>query len=419
MDRNFTNQFFSTPLLQPKHYFLLFLVWPFMAFIAALANYSQKEAKKVVYFFLIYYGLTFVIIDESVDAARYALMLKATAALPFSDFFKIVGGIYSSDTSVDIVQPLITFIVSRFTDNYGILFAVYAALFGYFYLKSIDLLHNRYKEDQGWNSFIQMAFFTLILPITTINGFRMWTAAWIFFYGAYHVILNRDPRYFLITLGSCLVHFSFLSVNAILVIYYFAGNRNFIYFPLAVVSFVLPKLIAPYIQLLSFRLGGGLQSRVNMYTNEYYIASIHQQSEQVAWFIQIGNDLLFYYLLFAIIVIQIWRRYAMKEKAEKNLFSFILLFLAFVNFGKNIPSLGARFQIVFFLFATLYLFLYMLKMPGGKLNLLTIIGLFPMALFAAIAFRQGSESINAWIFTPGFGLPQLVPGLSIAELLFH
>jgi len=42
-----------------------------------------------------------------------------------------------------------------------------------------------------------------------------------------------------------------------------------------------------------------------------------------------------------------------------------------------------------------------------------------MALYAAIAFRQGSVSINAWIFTPGFGLPLLVPGLSIADLLFH
>lgn len=419
MNKSSSNQLFRNQLIDSRHYLILFLLWPFLALITALTNYSQKEAKKIVYLFLIYYGLSFVIGNEGMDAARYASWLKATAALPFSDFFKIVGNLYSSDTSVDIIQPLITFIVSRFTGNYRILFAVYAGLFGFFYLKSINLLHNGYRENPGWNSVIYLIFFAVILPITSINGFRMWTAAWIFFYGAYHVIIHRDPKYLLITLGSSLVHFSFLSANVILLIYYFAGNRNLIYIPLAIASFVLPKLMTPIFQSISLRLGGALQSRYMGYSNEEYVLERQESLEQVNWFVTLSQDLIFYYLIIAVIFIYLVNRDLMKEKNEKNLFSFILLLLSFVNFSKAIPSFGSRFQILFLLFATLYVFLYFLKLPGNKLSLLAIAGLFPMALYAAVDFRIGSESINAWIFTPGLGLPLIVPGLSIADLLFH
>ena len=109
-------------------------------------NYSDKAAKKVVYIFLIYYGFAFFIGSDSLtDSARYSLLLKANAALPFRDFFKVIGGL-NSDTSIDIIDPLISFIVSRVTSQHSILFAVYAAIFGFFYLKSCNLLYNRYRE---------------------------------------------------------------------------------------------------------------------------------------------------------------------------------------------------------------------------------------------------------------------------------
>jgi len=89
-----------------------------------------------------------------------------------------------------------------------------------------------------------------------------------------------------------------------------------------------------------------------------------------------------------------------------------------VNFGKAIPSFGIRFQIVFFMFATLYVFMSVKKLPGNKIHGLTLLGLFPMILYAVVVFRQGSDSINAWIFMPGLGLPLFVPGLALSELLF-
>lgn len=408
----------ETSLSDVKNYFFLFIIWPFLSFILALINFSKKEARKVVYIFIVYFGLTFVNSNTAVDSYRYALSLKATSMLPFSDFFKIIGGLYS-DTSVDIIEPLISFLISRISSDAAIYFGVWAAFFGYFYLKSISLLYERCKINHGWNTIILLTFFAMIIPVTMISGVRMWTAAWIFFYGAFRAVTEKEFKFLFIALSSSLVHWSFITANLILVIYFFAGNRNVIFIPLALASFIVPRLAGSFFSALALKAGGGLQQRYSSYSSEAYINVIQESAAQSAWFMRIANDLVLYYLLFAVVIIQFKHRTIVKDKKEKNLFSFLILFLAFVNFGMPIPSFGERFMLVFFLFVTAYLLLYFSKLPGNKLYYLMILGIFPMFLYSLINFRIGSEHISAWLFSPCLGIPFLSPVLSLSEILFN
>lgn len=417
MNRNTLNNILSYYSSSYKYYLLLFIIWPFLSFLMAVSNFRQKEARRIIYIFFIYYGLTYYIYWWGIDAFVYAYRLEANAKLPFSRFFEIVGGLYS-DTSVDIIEPLISFIVSRFTDSYPYLFAVYAAFFGFFYIKSINLVHPRILDNSNWNTKIFMFFFAVILPITSINAFRMWTAAWVFFFGAYHVILFRDYRFFLLSLGACLVHWSFLLANAVLVIYFIAGNRNFIYAPLALVSFVMPNLLVPVFSSLSMGLGGSLGNRYSGYTNEDYSSLYYESWEQASWYLTLGKDLIFYFLVIMLFVILLFYRDMMQEKSEKNLLSFLFLFLAFVNFGVALPNFAHRFKIVFMIFATLYIILFQIKLSDKRLNMVSIFGVLPVALYTILEFRLASEYINAWIILPGFGIPFLVPGSTLYEVLF-
>jgi hypothetical protein len=400
-----------------KYYLYLFIIWPFLAFLLALGNYSQKGARRVVYFFLIYYGLTFVNSSEGVDAYNYILTFQQNARLPFSAFFDVVGGLYSG-TSIDLVEPLISFFVSRFTTFHGAYFAVWAAIFGFFYLKSVNLIYDRYQLNPGWNTMIPMAFFALILPISSINGVRMWTAAWIFFYGAYHVILYRDKRYLVLAMAASLVHWSFFSANAILLIYAFVGNRNYIYLPLALISFVASDIFFGFFGTLASWLGGSIQGRFEGYASVGNMMVEQISRENASWFILLGNDLIFYYLLFVILIIQINTWYLEKDGKMKNLYSFLLIFLAFVNFGKPIPTFGLRFQIVFMIFATLYLFLYYARIKTERIQVLVLLGLLPMMLKLALTFRLASHSISLYLFTPGLGFPLLAPAKSLYDILF-
>jgi hypothetical protein len=403
-----------------KYYFLLFIIWPFGAFLLALTDFKHQVARNVIYFFLVYYGATIAIDPNSyMDAVRYGLKLQANSKLPFSHLYEIIGSFYKTDDTMDIVEQLLSFLLSRITSDQRVLFAAFAAIFGFFYLKSINLLHKEYLKRPSWNALIFLAFFSLLLTVTSINGFRMWTAAWVFIYGAYHVVLKRDTRYFIVALSAILVHWSFVSLNFILVIYYFVGNRDKIYIPLAIASFIIPHLIAPLLAFISLQLGGGFQSRYDMYSDEEYVLGRQEAFEQTAWFMRFGTEIVLYYLVSAIAFIKFKYSHLMQGNSERNLFSFNLLLLTFVNFGKIVPSLGSRFQLLFFLFATMYVFLFFTKYQVKKVSLITLIGLFPMLLNTAIVFRQGSDTINAWLFTPGLGVPLLVPPLSLANLLFN
>ncbi|WP_430934258.1 EpsG family protein [Saccharicrinis sp. 156] len=406
----------GTRSIDRRYLYGLFFLWPFLGFMSAVANYNSKDAKRIVYLFVIYYGFSYVIGNQFMDSSTYIDRFLYNGTLPFSELFKLVGGLYSSEDTVDIVEPLISFIVSRFTNHHSFLFAAYAALFGYFYLKSINLLYEDYRLNSGWNAKIFLVFFVCILSVNTINGVRMWTAAWVFFYGAYHVVLYKDKRYIILSLAACLVHWSYITANAVLIGYMLAGNKNIIYIPLALASFVVPNILTPYLGSVS--VSGSIQNRVNNYTNQEYIQGVSEHAQHEPWFITLGNEMIFYYLVVAITIIYLYNR-KKSLPAEKNLFSFILLFISFVNFGGGIPSLGNRFKMIFLLFGTLYVFLFSLRMHDRKIHPLTITGLFPMALYVAVQFRIGSEVINSWLFLPGLGLAVFAPGISLAELLFY
>jgi len=375
-------------------YLILFIIWPFLALVLALANYKDRDARKVVYFYLVYFGLTFVAVHRYMDAGRYIQTFQMYSTLPFKEFFKILGGFYSDDASLDIIEPFIAFVVSRFTQSYHILFAAFAALFAFFYLKSFNLLYERYREKPDLNAWVFMVFFIIVIPVTTINAPRMWIAAWIFFYGAYHAIVYRKPGYLLMALAACLMHWSFITVNVLLIAYFFAGNRNLIYTPLAIASFFVPQVVYPLFESASMFIGGPVETRYSNYTSESYSEVVQDLAAQSSWFLVLNRNLIFYYFIFAVVMIRVFRRDLMRGKMEENWYSFLLLLFSMVNFGRALPAFGYRMQTIFILFAAVYVFFYFSNLAAERLKFITLVGLFPMLLYTFVEFRIGSETIK-------------------------
>ena len=393
---------------------LIFLIWPFFSFVFALLTYRNKTSKLIVFSFLVLYGLTFVLSFSGADAYVYHQRLLANAKRPFSEFWNMVGGIYADDTSVDFVEPFISFLVSRITSKHFLLFGAYAFVFGFFYLRSINLLIEKAVNKLNTNEFLHLFFFIMINPIFNINGFRFWTATWVFFWGAYHVILLKDKRYLIPALFSSFVHFSFIIAFAVLLLYSLAGNRNTIYFTVLILSFILPGLITPYLNNILPGLGQGLQDRYTSYTNENYILNIEEHRSTLKWFVT--NNFSLYYLFFAILFLKYRSKDSGNDNELNNLFSFLLLFLSFTNFFSGIPTMQ-RFQVVFLIFGALYVFLVLLHLHSKKMYFLTLISLFPILLQAALGFRLGSESINVFLLfpIPGFILNQEI---ALSRFLF-
>ncbi len=122
---------------------LVFLIWPFLALIESIKNYRESWAKNGIWLFVIFFGFTFVprIGNDSMGYIRqFHELHNANVSL-----YQILGRLYTEGSrSLDIIQILISFLVSRFTDDYRILFAIFGAIFGYFYSRNIFPLINNF-----------------------------------------------------------------------------------------------------------------------------------------------------------------------------------------------------------------------------------------------------------------------------------
>jgi hypothetical protein len=418
MDKSLSYKGLSLHTSSGTSYLILFIIWPFLAFLIALANYTHKEARTVIFFFLVYFGLTFVSDNELMDSFRYVETWRFYASLPFSDIFRAVTGYYSYSSSVDFMEPLVAFLISRITESHHIFFAVFAGIFAFFYLRSYNLLFDQYKNSPNWNSWVFMIFTLVVIPITSLSVLRMWIAAWIFFFGTFQVLQTHKFKYVLLALTACLVHWSFISIGLLLIGYYFAGNRRLIYTPLAIGSFFISQFLNPILEFVALTFGGGIGARVEGYTSEAHAIIYQDWQASNSWFLSLSQNLIWYFFIIAIIIIRVFKRdMMMKSKLQENWYNFLLLLFTLVNLGRRIPDFGMRMQSIFILFASVYVFFYFNNLAERKLRFLTVLGLFPILLYTLIQFRIGADSINAWLFAPGFGLPLLDPGLSLIEVL--
>ncbi len=393
---------------------VLFFIWPVLSLFWSLMTYRSKVSRLLVYGFCIFYGFTFVISNKEMDAERYMRYLEKLAmekGLGLSLFEYL-----NQPNGTDITLTSVTYFVSRFTDNYSFLFAVFAIIFGFFYLRNVNSLFHELKKTRNINGIIFLIFFAFLVPIFDINAFRFWTATWVFFYGTYNYIITEKKKWLIWSALACLIHFSFLMGNTVLCIYVLFGNRMLAYTILFALSFFFSGQIIGFSTSAAEFLGGGFSRKAVGYTNPEYIKWMTENFNSSDWFVLYVNPLVKYYLLGMMAFIHFKYKKMRKDTQMRNLFSFSILMMAFATFGHFIPGLD-RFTKVSFLFLTAYIILFYSKTDKKGINFSTVIGLVPMLIWIAIRFRIGVETMNIYLLFPSiFGL--IFPKVAISEFIY-
>ncbi|MBK8622501.1 MAG: EpsG family protein [Saprospiraceae bacterium] len=209
--------------------YISFFIWPFFSLIYALGNIKSNFTKNIVWFFCAFFGYTFIISNPEMDANRYQeklILLYGLRDVPFYDLLIEPyhnKGIYSG---TDIYSHLITLIISRFTNDFRILFAIVGFIYGYFFSRNIfyifDFIRNHKLQLLAVSSLLLLAF---ILPFWNINGYRFYTAAHVFLFGILRIVVEKRYRYIWLCLIVPLIHFSFLFPVAVLLFYLIFRNR--------------------------------------------------------------------------------------------------------------------------------------------------------------------------------------------------
>ena len=358
----------------------LTLVFPFAGLIYTLSHWRERWAKNTFWLACIYLGAVLIywpegsVLGEGADGGRYALDLMNMYGSNIS--IKDILGRYQIDQkTMDLYQPLVTYLISRFTDNGHVLFAVYALVFGFFYSRNIWYILEKLPNKKLGNLFILVSLYFLICPITEINGVRMWTALHVFVYGMMPYLLERDRSKLWWVLLTPLFHFSYLYVVIFALVYYLlpyriktnGGLLLYVAFALFVVSL--------FVNTLNLDAVGGMleeyspesyEGRISGFVNEEFAQARAEASALNNWYVAAsGNIIHWCYSLLLMVMLPYINRYFAHNKRLLHLYVFILLFSSFANIMALIPG-GGRFQLVSQMFKVPLILIVAMNVPSGN-----------------------------------------------------
>jgi hypothetical protein len=114
--------------------FFLTLVFPVGGLIYTLSHWREKWAKNTFWLACIYLGAVLIywpegtILGQGVDGGRYVLELMEMYGSNIT-LSQILGRYQIDQRTMDLYQPLMTYLISRFTNNGHVLFAAFAVVF--------------------------------------------------------------------------------------------------------------------------------------------------------------------------------------------------------------------------------------------------------------------------------------------------
>lgn len=325
-----------------------FLVSPFLSFLIAIARIRTKSSFVIFYLFALFYGIAFTTESGKSETAGNdgavfrALFENEICGMSFSEyqreFFDILAG---NSWHKDVYFHSVAYFVSTFTHNYHYLFFFLAAIFGYFMLRSLEILVKEKTFDGGIVCLLLVSLF-VTNGIFNINGMRFWTAAWIAAYALLRILVKNQKRYLVLLILTPLVHSSFYFLLVVFAIYYFLSDKKSNWITFYYVSFFFSSIsvfvISAFIGDIPFL------SRFMIYLDPDAAFTVFEGKSILKGIFDMLSTIyinIMFYLIYK-------KNNSNIPIQAKTLYDFFLVYISIINFVRPIPSLGARYFLVGF-----------------------------------------------------------------------
>ena len=391
---------------------LLATLSPFLGLVLGLFHPRDSAAKNLVWVFTVFYGTVLYIASWStMDSVRYAEQLRFMHNTDFV-FGDLVGSFFVDRGSYqDLYQPLVTFLVSRVTDETWLLFGAFGILLGYVYSRNVWFLIEKLPRRPGFAIWVLVLAFAFAVGIgVSLNGVRMWTALHVFIFGVLYFSDTNKPKYLLIALLSPLIHFSFVMPCGLLVAFLFLKRFGLAIYVFFVASFFIAAIDVAVVrsaaEYLPLTMGERATSAYIDQADDYGMAS--GADGQTAWFLVLNSTLVSLFVFLA----ATWLFY---RKAHKGtgptgfLLLFGMLVYGSINLVTYIPSAGRFFNIgEMLMIAALVLFLA--GQPRvKKLDFLLANAALPLlGIDIALGVRFFFEFASVWLMAGNFFIAPFV-----------
>ncbi|PVX46592.1 EpsG-like putative glucosyltransferase [Flavobacterium sp. 103] len=340
-------------------------ILPFLGLVMSLFFYKRKWSKHLFVLFCTYFGYTFIIpssklLDSPYDSEFYATVLVDYYNTQIS-FNIFLNGLFTIETSqTDLYQPFVTWFVSRFTDNYNVLFAIFGLIFGLFYSRILWFILDRLNYKITGFALTLLLMIMLINPIWNINGVRMWTAMEVYIYGVILFFFQNKKKGMLFMFLSILFHLSFLIPFVFFLLFWLIPNgKRTVLFYLYLGTLFITNLPISFLNEISLFFPDFIGNRMAAYTNAAYALTVKENLENTSFFIKLALfSLKFSSALIVVIVYANFPRIIRSDVENSKFFDFILFTFIWTNVFSIIPS-GGRFlslsYIILFFFVVINL----------------------------------------------------------------
>jgi|SRR5690554_253922 len=329
---------------------ILFVISPFLSAIYSIRRMNTKSSYRIFFLFAIFFGMSFTIsLDHGFDGSAYRGWFEDYSQT--STNFEYVDGLQGfltfDEGKKDYYFDTIAFYISRFTDNYHVMFMFAAIVFAFFALKSLRFLTNEEKFDFSIASLILVYIF-MQNDIFNINGLRFWTAAWIGVYSIFQVFRNNNDRYIILIFLTPFFHGSFWIFIAVILMARFLKKFEKTWVILFFASFFIGSIALELLRDASDILPAFMQRMISTYTDAEYVELRTEGGSGFIWVTRLMDFLVRFSINFMVYLFIRNSKMIKANSKTRNLYLFILIWMTFVNFAMPIPSLGNRyFQLAF------------------------------------------------------------------------
>lgn len=321
---------------------VLFLLNPFISAIASLKNIRDGVSHKFLYLWFLVFGIGFCAMNEAADSFRYVEDFMVESRYTWAQYMQEVREWATFESNIkDIYTLTVNVLVGKFTSNYHWTYLIYAAVFGYFYIRSLRLFLKYQKVQNNVIFYLLLFLFCYSNPIFNINGVRFWTASWIAVYASLQIVLEKKYYYFLLLVITPLVHGTFLIWISLFIISLISGRFNKIWKVLFVASsFVSAVSFLSILDNYSGYLPQFMQNLIWSYTQSE--GALKKMSGELTaalpLYARIFNALPGYFILFLSYLIVFNSKKFTDNPTSKHTYQIFIVLATLTNFLSAIPS---------------------------------------------------------------------------------
>ncbi|WP_285269911.1 EpsG family protein [Kaistella rhinocerotis] len=328
---------------------ILFVFLPVLSFVYSLRSLNTKTSFIVFFLCAVLFGMAYTVpsgptVEIGVDGAYYRLEFDNAKFLSEVEFLEGWNSFLNFDEGKkDYYFETVSYYLSRFTDNYHVMFMVLATVFAFFSLKSFKFFTEEIGQQIGLGVFI-LAYMFMYNQIFNINGVRFWTATWIGVYAIFQIFKNNKKQYWLLVLVTPYFHGSFWIFIGVLILAELTRRFEKTWVILFGFSFVFSNIAIEFLQSYQDTLPAFMSGMVNDYTDAEYVKSRNEVGIGYG-FIPHTFDILMriYQALLIFLFIKNSKQIRSNNKTN-NLYLFLLVWASVFNFFAFVPSLGVRFN---------------------------------------------------------------------------